>query len=196
MLHGYIKEAINRGYCTYDPYITFRPKKGKSNDPVYLEEQELNAILNCKLEEKVDSDRLIKVRDTFVFQCFTGLAYVDLANFAKEDISEIDGYKVIRSNRVKTDQGYITVLLPEAIEILEKYNYQLPIISNQKFNNYIKLLALYVTDDENKPIISKRLTTHVARHRKITHLLSISKLGMLLFPIGNDLETSFVLRSA
>jgi site-specific recombinase XerD len=172
LLHGYIREAINRGYCTYDPYITFRPKKGKANDPVYLEEYELNAILNCKLEEKVDSDRLIKVRDTFVFQCFTGLAYVDLANFTKEDISEIDGYKVIRSNRIKTDQGFITVLLPEAIEILEKYNYQLPIISNQKYNDYLKLVAMYVTDEDNKPIISKRLTSHVARHTFGTYLVN------------------------
>ncbi len=171
-LHSYIREAINRGYCTYDPYITFRPKKGQSKDPVYLEEDEINILLNCDLKKQVDSDKLEKVRDLFVFQCFTGLAYVDLMAFSKEEITEVDGYKVIRSNRTKTDQGFISVLLPEALAILEKYNYSLPRISNQKYNDYLKLVGLYATEEvideitKEKKVktIRKKLTTHVARH--------------------------------
>ena len=172
ILKGYIKEAVNRGYCTYNPYGTFTPKKGKSKDPVFLTEEELLAIKNYNLADKVDGDRLIKVRDLFVFQCFTGLAYVDLKAFkGKEEISEIDGQKVIRSNRQKTEQGYITVLLPDSIDILERYDYKLPIISNQKYNDYLKLLQLYIVDKSGKPIITKKLTTHVARHSWATTLL-------------------------
>lgn len=173
LLHGYIKEAINRGYCSYDPYITFRPKKGKSADPLYLEEEELKALKNYDLSEETESESLSRIKDLFVFQCFTGLAYVDLMAFSKEDISELDGYKVIRSNRQKTEEGYITVLLPDAIDILEKYNYELPRISNQKYNAYLKLVALYVKDKETgKPIITKKLTTHVARHTYGTYLVN------------------------
>lgn len=173
ILKGYIKEAINRGYCTYNPYGTFTPKKGKSKDPVFLTEEELLAIKKYNLANKVEGDRLIKVRDLFVFQCFTGLAYVDLKAFNKEEIFEIDGQKVIRSNRQKTEQGYISVLLPDAIEILERYDYKLPIISNQKYNDYLKLLSVYVIDeDTKKQIITKKLTTHVARHTCGTYLIN------------------------
>lgn len=174
LLHGYIKEAINRGYCTYDPYITFRPKKGKSADPIYLDEEELTIIKNYDLSEQTESDSLTRVKDLFVFQCYTGLAYVDLMAFdARADISEIDGYKVIRSNRTKTEQGFISVLLPDAIDILEKYDYQLPRISNQKYNAYLKLVGLYIIDKDTKEqLITKKLTTHVARHTFGTYLVN------------------------
>lgn len=170
---SYIVEAINLGLCDYNPYITFKPKKGKSKDPIYLTEPELLAIANCDLASKTQNDRLIKVRDIFVFQCYTGLAYVDLKSFDKSDITEIDGYKVIKSNRQKTEQGYVTVLLPEAIEILEKYNYDLPVLSNQKYNEYLKALIIYVTDKKGNMLIrDKRLTSHVARHTCGTYLLN------------------------
>lgn len=173
LLHGYIREAINRGYCTYDPYITFRPKKGKSTDPVYLDEFELEALKNYDLSEETESDSLTKVKDLFVFQCYTGLAYVDLMALKKEEIVEVEGYKVIRSNRTKTEQGFISVLLPDAIAILEKYDYKLPRISNQKYNLYLKLVGLYVKDKETKePILKKKLTTHVARHTFGTYLVN------------------------
>ena len=172
LLHGYIKEAINRGYCSYDPYITFKPKKGKSADPTYLDEEELEILKNYDLSKETESDSLTRVKDLFVFQCFTGLAYVDLMSFKQEDISELDGYKVIRSNRRKTEQAFITVLLPDAINILEKYDYQLPKISNQKYNAYLKLVGLYVKDGNNKRAITKKLTTHVARHTYGTYLVN------------------------
>lgn len=109
MLNTYIKEAVNRGYCSYNPYGTFTPKRGKSKDPVFLDERELEALKTYDLRGKVEGDRLLRVRDLFIFQCFTGLAYVDLKAFSKEEIFEIDGQKVIRSNRQKTEQGYISV---------------------------------------------------------------------------------------
>lgn len=172
MLNTYIKEAVNRGYCSYNPYGTFTPKRGKSKDPVFLDERELESLKTYDLRDKVEGDRLLKVRDLFIFQCFTGLAYADLKTFDKEEIFDIDGQKVIRSNRQKTEQGFISVLLPDAIEILERYDYKLPVISNQKYNDYLKLLALYVTDDNGKPIITKKLTSHVARHTCGTYLIN------------------------
>ena len=140
---------------------------------MYLEEHELEALKNYDLSEETYSESLTRVKDLFVFQCFTGLSYVDLMSFNKEEIGEIEGYKVIKSNRTKTEQGFISVLLPDAIEILEKYNYELPRISNQKYNAYLKLVALYVKDEETKqPIIKKKLTTHVARHTFGTYLVN------------------------
>ena len=87
----------------------------------------------------------------------------------KEEITEVDGHKVIKSSRSKTDQNFITVLLPEALSILEKYNYSLPRISNQKYNDYLKLVGLYAK-------INKTLTTHVARHMLFCYNLKMNLL--------------------
>ncbi len=160
-LHRYIREAINRGLCKFDPYLQFKTKKGKSKDPVFLLESEVEKLKNWKpVNEKLEH-----VKDMFIFQCFTGMAYIDMANFSKNDIFEIDAKKVIRSSREKTDESFISLLLPEAEEILEKYDYQLPIMSNQKYNDYLKVLAAGAG-------ITKALTSHVARHTFATYLLN------------------------
>jgi site-specific recombinase XerD len=72
--------------------------------------------------------------------------------------------------RGKTRQEYTFLLLPQALAILDKYNYQLPIMSNQKYNEYIKVLA--VMAGINKPVSS-----HWARHTGATMLLN-SGVGM------------------
>ena len=160
-LHRYVKEAINRGLHNYDPYLSFKLKKGKSKDPVFLLESELDEIKKYK----PTSERLARVKDLFIFQCFTGMAYTDVCSFSKGDIYEAEGKKVIRSSRNKTDESFITLLLPEAEAIAEKYGYDLPKISNQKYNDYLKLLGAGAE-------IDKALTSHVARHTFATYLLN------------------------
>ena len=88
-----------------------------------------------------------------------------MSKFDKSYIETVHGYKVINSNRQKTDQEFITLLLPQVEAILDKYDYTLPKISNQKYNDYIKLLAVGAG-------IDKRLTSHAARHTFATYLLN------------------------
>ena len=116
-----IKEAIKRKICEYNPYDDFEVKKGKSKNPVFLEEYEINQIVNYKPINK----RMEHIRDLFIFQIFTGMAYIDMANFSRSYISELNGKKIIRSNRQKTDESFISLLLPQAENILEKYDYKL-----------------------------------------------------------------------
>lgn len=160
-LHYYIKQAINRDLLTKDPYTVFKKPPKKSKEPTFLTEEEINKIL----EYNPSDERLKGVKDMFCFQIFTGLAYVDLAHFDKSYIKVIDGTKVITSNRTKTDEMFISPLLPEAEEVLLKYKYKLPIISNQKYNDYLKLLGTGAG-------LTKKLTSHVARHTYATYLIN------------------------
>lgn len=170
---SYIREAINLGLYDYNPYITFQPPKGKSKDPVFLTEYELLTLANYDLTTKTQNSKLAKIKDVFVFQCYTALSYIDLKSFDKSKIIEEGDYKIIRSNRRKTNEEYITVLLPEAIEILERYDYKLPVPSNQKYNEYLKALMLYIVDKEGNMIIqNKKISSHVARHTCAMYLLN------------------------
>jgi site-specific recombinase XerD len=160
-LRRYILDAINLGICKYDPYRMFVVSKGKSKDPVFLDEMEIKKIIDYK----PTTERMERVKDLFVFQMFTGMAYVDMCNFDKSYICKIDSIEVINSNRKKTNIQFTSILLKEARKILEKYDYKLPVLSNQKYNDYLKLLA---TGAE----INKNITTHVGRHTYATYLMN------------------------
>jgi site-specific recombinase XerD len=158
---SYITDAINRGICKSNPYVQFRVQKGRSKDPTFLDESEVGKIQ----QYAPPSERLQRVRDLFIFQCFTGMAFVDLMNFSRSDVSEVDGMKIIRSKREKTDESFVSLFLPEAEAVAEKYSYELPKISNQKYNDYLKLLGVGAG-------IKKTLTAHVARHTFATYLIN------------------------
>jgi site-specific recombinase XerD len=158
---SYIVDAINRGLCKSNPYLLFKVRKGKSRTPTCLIEDEIKKIQ----EYKPEMDRLQKVKDLFIFQCFTGMAYVDMQRFSRTDVSVMDGTKIIRSSRTKTDESFVALFLPEAEQIAEKYDYRLPQISNQKYNDYLKLLGAGAG-------ITQSLTSHVARHTFATYLIN------------------------
>lgn len=186
MLNSYIKEAINRGLCKYNPYGSFKPKKGKSKDPVYLTEFELEAIMKCKIENVAEGGRLAKVKDVFVFQCLTGLSYIDVANLNDEDIKgAFDGNQWVMTKRQKTNVNSNIRLLDIPKAILEKYKGKqkngkcLPVVSNQKMNEYLKEIATICG-------INKRLTYHVRRHRDISCRLLTSTLHAICLLIGNN----------
>ncbi|MDR2003860.1 MAG: site-specific integrase [Prevotella sp.] len=160
-LSSYIKEAKRRKYVTENPYDEFKIKKGKSKDPVVLNESEIKKLIDYKPA----STKIEKVRDMFLFQCMTGLAFVDMQNFSKDKINYVDNEPIINASRVKTEESYIIPLFSEAKEILEKYDYCLPKISNQKYNDYIKVLAEHVG-------IDKKLTSHTARHTYGSYLIN------------------------
>lgn len=126
----------------------------------YLTCEELTAFLKAKLSSK----HLEKVRDVFVFSCFTGLAYIDVAGLTQDNIRKsFDGNLWIMTKRQKTNTDVNVPLLDIPKMILKKYKGKLPngkilpIISNQKLNAYLKEIADVCG-------IKKNLTFHLARH--------------------------------
>lgn len=153
-LKQFINEAIVEGYIKENPYTTKRIqiKRGKPNIHNYVTEEELKRIEDIEL----DNDKMVKVRDLFVFQCYTGMAYADMQSFDFKAARQVSGVYVLDGKRQKTEVSYHFVLLDEAISVLKKYDWRLPRISNQKYNDYLKLLA-------QKCEIDKQVTSHYGR---------------------------------
>lgn len=103
----------------------------------------------------------------FLFSCYTGLAYIDLAELRPNNIiTGADGELWISTNRVKTNTSVRVPILPQAMELIEKYmddprvqnnGTVFPVISNQGMNGYLKEIADVCG-------ITKILTFHIARH--------------------------------
>ncbi len=153
--------ARNNGIIIGDPFANYKIRLQKV-DRGYLTEDEIKKILELNLV----SERLEHVRDLFIFSCFCGLAYIDVAGLRKEHIRKsFDGNLWIMTKRVKTGTDVNVPLLDIPKMILNKYKNKLPngeilpIISNQKLNSYLKEIA-------DLSGIRKNLTFHTARHIK------------------------------
>ena len=149
-----------------DYKVTLPPK-----NVTYLTKDDLDKIVN----KQFATERLNNIKMAFVFCCYTGLAYTEVRTLMlKHIVNENDGEKWIVMTRKKTKKAYRVPLLPQALSILSLYeNHQcrnsgkaLPILSNVKFNEYLKEVADICE-------INLRLTTHVARKTfAVTILLS------------------------
>ena len=151
--------ARNNGLIVGDPFANYKIRLQRV-DRGYLTEDEIKKILELNLV----SERLEHVRDLFLFSCFCGLAYIDVAGLRKEHIRKsFDGNLWIMTKRVKTGIDVNVPLLDIPKMILDKYKDKLPngkilpVISNQKLNSYLKEIA-------DLAGIKKNLTFHLARH--------------------------------
>lgn len=153
VLKIFVREAYASQLIPANPYLSIKLDHGLNDRRKFLNKEELRRI-----EEKhFDDECLERVRDMFLFCCYTGLAYADLAKFDFNEAVFTDGMWRIRDRRQKTGTMYNISLVSKAMAILEKYNFKLPIISNQKYNAYLKVVGSFCE-------IKKRLTSHMARH--------------------------------
>lgn len=162
-LNSFILDAQKEGVLQLNPYDRVKIEKGSDYDGIdkYLTPEEFQKLRTATMPES----RLERVRDLFVFHSYTCLSYHDLRAFDPKKIKEIDGKKLYVGHRGKTKIEYTIPLLAPALEILAKYGDKLPILSNVKYNEYIKEVAKAAG-------IEKPVTTHWARHTGATLLLN------------------------
>ena len=164
----FVEQAHNDGLIAKNPYQKIKFGRGEEVGlKRHLTPEEFHRFEKCKIK----SAHLEKVRDLFVFQTYTCMGYSDLAAFDYKQCVKIKNSWVYRSKRIKTGKPFMFVLLKPALEILKKYDYKLPIISNVKYNDYLKSAITYAK-------IDKDVTTHWARHTGATLLLNESKVDI------------------
>ncbi|MHA7108688.1 tyrosine-type recombinase/integrase [Sunxiuqinia elliptica] len=154
--------AISMDYIDKNPYSKFKVGLNETHREI-LSNEELKRIE----EKQIQIERLAVVRDIFVFACYTGLSFSDIAKLsAIHHQQKNDGWEWIIIDRNKTNNRCRIPLLPKAKEILKKYEdypkisgkaILLPVLTNQKMNSYLKELG----DICN---INKNITMHIARH--------------------------------
>ena len=142
-LKWFLRWSFKQGMHSNNAYDTFKPKlKDTQKKIIFLTWEELNRLREFKIPPTKQA--LERVRDVFLFQCFTGLRYSDVFNLRRSDIKGDH----IEVTTVKTSDSLIIELNDHSRAILEKYkdvefenDKALPVITNQKMNDYLKELA-------------------------------------------------------
>jgi integrase len=164
-----INLAFKLEWILKNPFAQFQLKFDKF-DRQYLTEREVERIENIYYK----NERLERVKDCFIFSCYTGLSYVDVKELTLNQITRgIDNNHWIFTKREKTNETVKIPILPKAMTIIDKYkrdrekkenNPLLPLCSNQKANSYLKEIAKDCG-------IHKNVTFHVARHTFATTVM-------------------------
>lgn len=159
-LKTFILYGLNNGYIERNP---FQMKIHKpAPEIVYLTEEEFRRLVRTPIE----NERLSKVRDIAVFQASTGLSYIDMVYLSTENLkTSQSGQYYLKGRRRKTGTEFVAPILEEGLAILRKYGAFPNIISNQRYNCYLKEVATLCR-------IEKTLTTHTMRRTYASRLLN------------------------
>jgi len=170
-----VRIALANGWMKADPFVNIRYSLDDV-DMAYLTEEELQTIMNKNFQ----NERIENVKNTYLFCCFTGLAFIDVKQLTIDDITEKDGKYWIKKKRQKTKNLSVIPMIPPAVELMNKYESHskrkenrlvLPVISNQKMNLYLKEIADLCG-------IDKHLSTHTARHTFATTVTLANQVSM------------------
>lgn len=164
-LKWFLRWSHNKGYHHNSAYLSFRPRlKNTQKAIIFLTKEELTQIIEYKIPK--EKQYLERVRDVLLFCCYTGLRYSDVANLKRSDIKD----NMIEITTVKTFDSLRIELNKHSKSILEKYkefqfsnDKALPVISNQKMNEYVKELG-----EMAKIETPVRITQYIGNERKDT----------------------------
>lgn len=163
----YVHDAMSSGLIEKDPYIGVKIDIGKSVWGRFLTVDEVEAIEKSEMP----TESLERVKDLFLFQCYTGLAYADLMRFDMSKAVKGEKYYLVTDDRKKTGEGYTVVLMEKAMDILKKYDYKLPKMTCEQYNMRLKIMA-------DACGIEKPIASHFGRRT----------CGMLLLNYGFPIE--------
>lgn len=162
-LKALLNRAVEFGKLDRNPYdrLKGRFKRGEKESVEYMTEEQMKMVVDL---HPLDGTQMAKVRDLFVFQMFTGLAYSDAQAFDVKNYHQDGEVYVANGQRIKTGVPYISVLLPPVVDVLERNNWKVPKISNQKYNALLKTMGAMLGIEG--------MHSHLARHTFATYMLA------------------------
>ena len=166
IVKSFITYGINNNRIPNDNLFATIKVVKKPKKVEYLTMEELDRIRKATYS----TPSLQRIADFAILEASLGLAYCDLVSIKREDIKEYNGIRYIQKQRAKTGVEYITVVGDEALEILERYNYDIS-ITNQSYNRFLKIVALQAG-------ITKKLHSHLLRHTFAHHQLNEKHLNI------------------
>ncbi|BDD04399.1 transposase [Aureibacter tunicatorum] len=183
LIQAALDYGFKRDYIETNPLKSFEAKMRNEIKPIdFVDDQDMERLKQAEFEDK----RHERVRDIFYFQCRTGLSYCDLKAFQSEaHVKFAKQGPFIQQQRQKSSTYSVVPLMPEAITILEKYEYKLPIISNQKYNKYLKEVADLCD-------IRMSLSSHIGRKTFATWLFNneVNAVSVMKALGHSDLKTT------
>ena len=171
-LRSLLSRAVKLGVIEANVYDRMRGefRKGIKDNVEYLTEDEIAAIESL---HPMEGTQMAMARDLFVFQMYTGLSYsdaqaFDISEYRKEAGGGTAGHSrwVHVGQRIKTGVSYVSVLLPQAVDVLERYGMQAPKINNIQYNASLKVIQQALG-------IRTKLHSHLARHTFATRALRL-----------------------
>jgi site-specific recombinase XerD len=135
----FLNWLLSKNYIQNNDFKMYKPKtKNKDTDIFVLSETEINYIADYQISDK----KMCAIRDLFIFSCFTGQRYSDVAKFSLENVVEVNNKLYWKLKQKKTSNNVMIPLNTKVIDIVKKYRNGLPIqISLDKYNDNIKKLA-------------------------------------------------------
>jgi len=165
--HKSLKCLLNRAVMLdllpSNPYDRLRGqfKKGESEVTEYLTDEEVAAIEALR---PTPGTIMAKARDLFIFQLWTGLAYLDAESFDLSKYKQVNGQWRLVGQRIKTGVPFVSQLLPPAVAVLERNGWEVPQLHNAVYNRALKDIGIAAG-------IRTRLHSHLARHTFATYML-------------------------
>lgn len=162
-LKALLNRALSFGKIESNPYdrLNGKFKRGEKENVEYLTEDEMRRFESIILPK---GSALDIAHDLFIFQMYTGLPFSDMQAFDMNDY-KFDGTKWHNvGTRIKTGTPYVSSILPPALRVLEKYNFEIPKMNNADYNRQLKALQQITR-------IKTRLHSHLARHTFATFML-------------------------
>lgn len=154
-MKAFIADAVVDGFLKENVYVSKRIKVNKGDPRIdkFLTSDELERIKSAEMP----TSSLSVARDVFVFQCLTGLSYVDLMDFDADKVTPYGEIGIYHGVRHKTGTAFTTIVNDEAKDILNRLGGYIPHIPNQKYNIKLKLVA-------DAAGVDKEISSHYARH--------------------------------
>jgi integrase len=199
----FMREAFERGLTKNTQFQSKRFRKpNEESETIYLTNEEIKQIKELDLFQL---PRLDRVRDLFIIACYTGLRFSDLVHLNIESMNK--DKRVIKVKTQKTDELVLIPMNSTVSEIIEKYEGNLPRMSNQKMNDYLKEIGMMAGIDETIERVSTKggkrikevfkkfelITVHTARRSFATnaYLMNVPSIGIMKIT-GHRTEKTFL----